>query len=196
MVVVPSRRRPFGIYSLLGLNPNATKMEIEKKWKQWCLRSHPDKVEGGVQARGAATKKFAALNESWSILRDPEKRRLYDDKHFEQENSSESTVRVRVHRARLNKSEKEIVEAIQTAREKINNKKAFSKKDIFCRGKKKETVCEKNTSARSTKVKPGDKWVIFSRTNQERKSDKRKKKFIALPASVVERLKSESLVCL
>lgn len=57
-------------YKLLNVSKNASEAEIKKAHRKACLREHPDK--GGDEA------KFKEINEAYDILRDPEKRDVYD----------------------------------------------------------------------------------------------------------------------
>lgn len=57
-------------YKLLNVSKNASEAELKKAHRKACLREHPDK--GGDEA------KFKEINEAYDILRDPEKRDVYD----------------------------------------------------------------------------------------------------------------------
>jgi len=57
-------------YNLLGVSKNASDAEIKKAHRKACLREHPDK--GGDEA------KFKEINEAYDILKDAEKRSIYD----------------------------------------------------------------------------------------------------------------------
>lgn len=58
-------------YEILNCNSNASTEEIKKSYQSLILKYHPDKQQ---QNAGA----FVQLNEAWSVLRDPDKRRAYD----------------------------------------------------------------------------------------------------------------------
>lgn len=62
---------PSELYERLGVAPDASDVEIRKAYKRRALQLHPDKTEGDDAA-------FKALNEAYSVLSDPERRRAYD----------------------------------------------------------------------------------------------------------------------
>jgi molecular chaperone DnaJ len=61
-------------YQILGVGRNATEEEIKKSYRQLALKFHPDRNPGDK----AAEEKFKEASEAYEVLRDPEKRRLYD----------------------------------------------------------------------------------------------------------------------
>eukprot|EP00891_Asterochloris_glomerata_P004871 jgi/Astpho2/4871/Aster-05805 len=58
-------------YDLLGVSKEASDAEIKKAHRKLALRHHPDKS-------GGDSKKFQEINEAYEVLKDQEKRRLYD----------------------------------------------------------------------------------------------------------------------
>jgi len=62
-----------GYYKLLQLSPNATPAEIRKNYYALALVYHPDKNDSTD-----AEVMFKAIVQAYDILRDPEKRKLYD----------------------------------------------------------------------------------------------------------------------
>lgn len=64
-------------YETLGLSRTATTSEIKKKYKELALIHHPDKVPD--EKKEESEKKFKEITEAYSILTDPEKRKIYDD---------------------------------------------------------------------------------------------------------------------
>lgn len=58
-------------YKLLGVDRNSTDAEIKKAHRKLALKHHPDK--------GGDPEEFKAINEAYDVLRDPEKRRIYDE---------------------------------------------------------------------------------------------------------------------
>ncbi|MDO8435758.1 MAG: molecular chaperone DnaJ [bacterium] len=58
-------------YAALGLSKNATAEEIKQAYRRMAHQHHPDK-QGGDEA------KFKEINEAYQTLKDPDKRRQYD----------------------------------------------------------------------------------------------------------------------
>ena len=67
-------RRPKGdnerYYKLLGVERTATETELKKAFRKASMKHHPDK--------GGDAEKFKEINEAYDALKDPEKRRIYD----------------------------------------------------------------------------------------------------------------------
>jgi molecular chaperone DnaJ len=61
-------------YEVLGVSRQATAEEIKKAYRQAALKYHPDRNPGNKEAE----EKFKEAAEAYSILIDPEKRRIYD----------------------------------------------------------------------------------------------------------------------
>ncbi|MGE4506101.1 MAG: DnaJ C-terminal domain-containing protein [Desulfovibrionaceae bacterium] len=58
----------------LGVSKTATKEEVSKAFKKLARKYHPDLNPGDATAEG----KFKEINEAHEVLKDPEKRKLYD----------------------------------------------------------------------------------------------------------------------
>lgn len=62
------------LYDLLGVSPTASDRDIKKAFMIKARELHPDKNRDDPHA----TEKFQAVNEAYEVLKDPQKRELYD----------------------------------------------------------------------------------------------------------------------
>jgi hypothetical protein len=66
-------------YQRLGLTPAASTEEVRAAYHALAKRLHPDRVGNGSEAeRTLAERRMREINEAWTVLRDPARRRAYD----------------------------------------------------------------------------------------------------------------------
>ena len=61
-------------YEVLGVNRNATQDELKSSYRKLALKYHPDRNPGNKEAE----EKFKEASEAYEVLRDSQKRRIYD----------------------------------------------------------------------------------------------------------------------
>ena len=61
-------------YEILGVGRNASESELKKAYRQLALKFHPDKNPGDKKAE----EKFKESAEAYEVLKDSEKRKIYD----------------------------------------------------------------------------------------------------------------------
>jgi len=60
-------------YSLLGIRPDSSFEKIQKMWRKKAFELHPDRSQNHDH-------EIKKLNEAYSILKDSEKRKIYNQK--------------------------------------------------------------------------------------------------------------------
>lgn len=67
-------------YDVLGVDKNIKQEDLKSIYRELIQQWHPDKFETDPEdIQGEARKKFDFVQEAYNILKDPEKRRLYDE---------------------------------------------------------------------------------------------------------------------
>mgnify|MGYP000381480979 FL=1 len=61
-------------YEILGIDKNADDNTIKKAYRKLAKKYHPDQNAGNAQAE----RQFKEVTEAYSVLSDPEKKKLYD----------------------------------------------------------------------------------------------------------------------
>src|SRR5438046_5207163 len=61
-------------YHTLGVSRGASDLEIKTAYRKLAMTNHPDRNNGAKEAE----EKFKAITEAYDVLRDPDKRTLYD----------------------------------------------------------------------------------------------------------------------
>ena len=61
-------------YEVLDVSKNVNESELKKAYRQKALKFHPDKNPGDKQAED----NFKEASEAYEVLKDPEKRQIYD----------------------------------------------------------------------------------------------------------------------
>ena len=66
-------------YDVLDLSPTATNDEIKEAYRLLVSMIHPDKFPSGSKQQQKAHIKVQEINEAYSVLKDPQQRRQYDE---------------------------------------------------------------------------------------------------------------------
>ena len=66
---------PREYYQLLGVGESASKSDLKKAYRKLSLKWHPDKNPNNKEE---ASEKFKKISEAYSVLSDPEKKKIYD----------------------------------------------------------------------------------------------------------------------
>ena len=71
-VIIMAAKRDY--YEVLGIDRNADESAIKKAYRKLAKKYHPDSNAGNP----AAEQKFKEVTEAYTVLSDPEKRKMYD----------------------------------------------------------------------------------------------------------------------
>ena len=70
---------PPTLYQRLGLTPAASTTEVRDAYRALAQRLHPDRLSGASAGeRALAERRMREINEAWTVLQDPARRRAYD----------------------------------------------------------------------------------------------------------------------
>ncbi|MHA1167012.1 MAG: molecular chaperone DnaJ [Candidatus Hodarchaeales archaeon] len=73
-----SSRRKKDYYKILGVSSDASASEIKKAYRRLAKKWHPDAASKRGVSKAEAEEKFKDINESFAVLSDENKRRMYD----------------------------------------------------------------------------------------------------------------------
>ncbi len=62
----------------MGVAKDVTEDQLKKAYRKLALKWHPDRNQGSEEQKVKADKMFKDINEAYSVLSDPEKKRKYD----------------------------------------------------------------------------------------------------------------------
>ena len=65
-------------YKILGVDKKANDDELKKAYRKLALKWHPDRNQGSEEERQKADKMFKDINEAYTVLSDPDKRKRFD----------------------------------------------------------------------------------------------------------------------
>ena len=87
-------------YDVLGLTPDASEDDIKRSFRRLALKLHPDKQVGSDEERATAEQRFKEVNEAYSVLSDPARRKRYDTtgKMYDDDEEDDGPVRGRSRR--------------------------------------------------------------------------------------------------
>lgn len=60
------------------MTPSATEQDIRKAYKKLALKWHPDRNSATEEDQKQAEKMFRDINDAYSVLSDPQKKKMYD----------------------------------------------------------------------------------------------------------------------
>jgi DnaJ-class molecular chaperone len=103
-------------YSILGVNKNADQQQIKAAWRATAKALHPDQNPGDPQA----ARRFTEAGRAYDLLKDPNKRRLFDDARARASGDGEKTfMQQREERARAQAEARATAQAKATSDAKM-----------------------------------------------------------------------------
>jgi curved DNA-binding protein CbpA len=73
-------RRTFDPYAILGVDRDATPLQVARAHRLLAKRHHPD-LHAGAEAVSEAAEQMRRINEAWAILSNPTRRRDFDSSY-------------------------------------------------------------------------------------------------------------------
>lgn len=179
----PTRRRPFGYYSILGVAPQATALQIRRAYeaKAHFFKSKYSKKESS-QSKSALTKQSNELQAAYEVLQCKVRRAAYDLITFKRQMVN-STLRSMVHRATISRDERRVEHSLDVARKRLDNTKLSRRAPVDPQNRRRR--CTKRVSIRSTVIRPTDHWIVLKRGAEERQRDRRLGAYVAVPHSQI-----------
>jgi len=83
-VIVPLPRTPTDLYEILGVARTVTTAALHPAFRKAAARTHPDVAGGSRQA-------YEAVRRAYEVLKDPKRRKLYDDTGIVRESKRDKT---------------------------------------------------------------------------------------------------------
>ncbi len=167
-------------YKELGVKTNASKEEIKLAYLSMLKKYHPDIYDGNPKV---AQDKTALLNECYSVLKDDEKRQIYDQKLFasQQKKPDDYILREFFRRFSTNRTTNK-----QNTNQSTQNKKTQQAKS------NKQPTQKSQTEKKSKKQKKEKQTLVHQKSieysldeQQERRENKRLTIYIIIILSVI-----------
>ena len=176
----PTRRRPDGYYSVLGVEPRSSDEEIHRAHRRLAKEIATKLRATKKQEKTAATKRLVLINQAKEFLLDRENRRTYDKEFFRHTLANNvNTSRSRVHRQGLSAKQRAVVSAIETCRQRIRRSRSRNTPLMQPKGIAESIVETRGTYINNRYARRG--WVIRERKTAARCLDRRLCKFVAEP---------------
>lgn len=177
----PTRRRPGGYYSVLGVEPRSSDEEIHRAYRRLAKEIATKLRSTKKQEKSAATKRLVLINQAKEFLLDRENRCSYDKEFFRHTLANNvNTSRSRVHRQGLSAKQRAVVSAIETCRQRIRRSRVRKAPLMAPKGVTESKIVGTREPYINNRYAPLG-WVIKERKAASRCSDRRLGKFVAEP---------------